>query len=331
MSFVTINCPVCNSNYFNIFKEVFDDRYGEPNKYNLARCIRCNHISTYPRLEQEELGALYSKYYPRKNINYKDILSKVKLNKNLFSRFLNWFQGINNLGQLYAKKNDQVLDIGCGDCSSLIYLRKLGAIPYGVEADINVLSIAKSLDLSVHFGSIEDKPFSKVFFDLIVMNQVLEHMPAPEKTLNLIKERLKQKGRIIIVIPNNGSFWQKVTGSKWINWHIPYHLHHFNKKNVEIMLRKNDFKIIKSQTITPNIWTILQIRHIFYNSKIGEINNLWKGKARKNIKKEFISNRSKIPKLFIKIILFSFIGIINRLIDAFRMGDSLMIEVEIRN
>ena len=331
MSFVTINCPVCDNDYFSIFKEVFDDRYGEPNKYNLAKCSRCSHISTYPILDQKELGELYSKYYPRKNINYKDVQAKVKLNKNFFSRFLNWFQGIDNQGQLYAKKNDQVLDIGCGDCSSLIYLRKLGAIPYGVEADINVKPIAKSLNFTVHFGGIEDNPFSKVFFDLIVMNQVLEHMPEPAKTLNLIKERLKQKGRIIIVIPNNESFWHKVTGYKWINWHVPYHLHHFNKKNIERMLRKYDFKIIKSRTITPNIWTILQIRHFFYNCKIGEINNLWKEKVSKNNKKELIPNRSKILKLFIKIILFIFIGVFNRIIDTFRMGDSLMIEVKIRN
>ncbi len=331
MNLVRIKCPICDNCDFNVFKEVFDDRYGEPNKYNLARCTNCSHISTYPRLQQQDLGPLYTKYYPRENINYKDVLSKVKFKKNFFTKFLNWFQGMNNLGQLYAKKNEHVLDIGCGDCSSLIYLKKLGAIPYGIEADINVKSIAESLDLPVHFGSIDDKPFPKIFFDLIVMNQVLEHMPAPEKTLNLIKKRLKQKGRMIIVIPNKESFWQKVTGYKWINWHIPYHLHHFNRTNIEKMLCKYHFKIIKSKTITPNVWTILQIRHFFHNCKIGEINNLWKKKESKNLKKEFVPNKSKIFKLFIKIILFSLIGIFNRIIDAFRMGDSLMIEVQIRN
>jgi len=331
LSFVSIKCPVCNNSNFNVFKEVFDDRYGEPNKYNLAKCSNCSHISTYPRLQLKELGPLYSKYYPRKDINYKDVLAKVKLRKNIFSKFLTWFQGVNNLGQLYAKKDEHVLDIGCGDCSSLIYLRKLGAIPYGIEEDKNVKSIAKSLDLPVHFGSIEDKPFSKVFFDLVVMNQVLEHMPSPAKTLNLIKERLTENGRIIIVIPNSESFWQKITGSKWINWHIPYHLHHFNQRNIEKMLNKYHFKIIKSQTITPNIWTILQIRNIFHKSKIGEINNLWKTKEIKNVQKEFIPYKRKYFRFFIKLILFSFIGIFNRIIDALRMGDSLMIEVKIRN
>ena len=30
---------------------------------------------------------------------------------------------------------------------------------FGIEADTNVKSIAKSLNLEVHFGSIEDNPF----------------------------------------------------------------------------------------------------------------------------------------------------------------------------
>ena len=35
-----------------------------------------------------------------------------------------------------------VLDIGCGDCSSLIEINNLGAKSYGIEADSNIKSIA---------------------------------------------------------------------------------------------------------------------------------------------------------------------------------------------
>ena len=80
-----------------------------------------------------------------------------------------------------------VFDIGCGDCSSLIEINNLGAKAFGIEADTNVKSIAKSLNLKVHFGSVEDNPFSGKKFDLIVMNQVIEHIPEPDKCIKIIK------------------------------------------------------------------------------------------------------------------------------------------------
>ena len=209
MSVVNLNCPVCENKKFETFKDVFDDRYGEPNKYNLAKCTRCNHISTFPRLQEKDLGELYKKYYPRKDINYEEILKKSNKDFSLMSNLLYWLKGVNNQGHFYAKKEEIVLDIGCGDCSSLIEIRNLGAKAFGIEADINVKSIAESLDLDVHFGSIEDNPFSGKKFDLIVMNQVIEHIPEPDKCLKIVKQRLSERGRMILVFPNMGSFGEK--------------------------------------------------------------------------------------------------------------------------
>ena len=330
MPVVNLNCPICENKKFETFKDVFDDRYGEPNKYNLAKCTKCNHISTFPRLKEQDLGGLYKKYYPRKDINHEEILKNSNKNFSLLSNLLYWLKGINNQGHFYAKKEEMVLDIGCGDCSSLIEIRNLGAKAFGIEADTNVRSIAESLDLDVHFGSIEDNPFSGKKFDLIVMNQVIEHIPEPDKCLKIVKRRLSERGRMILVFPNMGSFWRKVTGIKWINWHVPYHLHHFDKKSFEKMTNKCGLKINNCQTITPNIWTILQLRHFFCSPERGKPNYLWGSK--KNIKNK-VKKRNvilKITKNIFKITLFICLGIFNRLIDFLKAGDSLMLEVIIK-
>ena len=330
MSLVYINCPICNNCEFNTFKEVFDDRYGEPNKYNLAKCLECKHIITFPRIESKNLGKLYEDFYPRNDLNYRDIIKRSNFKRNICFFVKNWFQGNNNQGHLHAKKGERVLDIGCGDCSSLLQIKKLGAKPYGIETDFNVKKVSKDLNLKVHIGNIEDNPFQGKLFDLIVLNQVIEHIPEPHKALEIIKEKLSPNGRIIIVVPNNASLWKKLTGFKLINWHIPYHLHHFNKANLKKMLQKYEFKIINIKTITPNIWTILQIRHFFHNVKIGEVNKIWNSNKKTRGPDYKIQNYFKIFKIILKSILFTFIGFFNRIIDFFNFGDSLMIEVKIR-
>ncbi len=330
MSIVNLNCPVCNNTNFDTFRDVFDDRYGEPNIYNLAKCTGCNHLSTFPRIKEKDLGKLYSNFYPRNDIKYEEVLKKTKRNFNLLNKFLDWFNGTNNQGHFYAKRGEMVLDVGCGDCSSLIEIKSLGAKPFGIEADSNVRSISEKLNLDVHFGSIEDNPFKGKSFDLIVMNQVIEHIPEPDKCIRLLKEKLSNQGRIIFVFPNRKSFWQKITGKKWINWHIPYHLHHFDAKSFKNMANKCGLSITSCKTITPNIWTILQIRNYFYNPKRGIPNFLWE--VNKNIvhKHKRRNQNFKLVKQLFKIILFIFLGLFNRFIDFLKAGDSLILEVRIK-
>lgn len=47
---LSMRCPVCEVNVFDAGPEIFDDRYGEPNRYQLARCTGCGHMATAPRL-----------------------------------------------------------------------------------------------------------------------------------------------------------------------------------------------------------------------------------------------------------------------------------------
>ena len=270
-----MRCPVCNNFEFKKVFNLYDDRYGEPNLYTIKKCLKCGHYCTYPRIKNEELSYLYGNFYPRKNINIESLINEAKKEFNKFSRFFRWLNGTNNQGQFYAKKNDLFLDLGCGSGVSLIQAQHLGANPFGLEADPNVKKIAKKLNLNIFNGDLEDSPFKNICFDLIVLNQVIEHIPDPDILLKRLTNNLKKNGMIIISIPNVNSFWRFFFKEKWINWHVPYHLHHFKEKNFMRMLDKCSLEIIKSKSITPNIWSLMQIRTLFQKSKIREKNNLW--------------------------------------------------------
>lgn len=321
-----MRCPVCEQATFDCVSEVFDDRYGEPNKYQLARCRGCGHMATSPRLKEADLPRLYSTFYPRKQLQAADVADWAAKAQGKFSGLFRWINGIDNQGQYSVRSGEKMLDVGCGNGVSLLEANALGACAYGIEADVNVKAIAAALGLNVHFGTLQDKPFDGQLFDLIVLNQVIEHLPEPDISLRALRKRLSQDGRMVLVFPNVASLWRRISGTCWINWHIPYHLHHFDRIRFEQMLVHCGLKVTSCRTITPNVWTVLQLRAFFHKPRLGEPNPAWGVKVAPGSVLES-PQKLGLTRRALKISLFIMISVINRSIDALGMGDSLMVEV----
>jgi SAM-dependent methyltransferase len=322
---VSMRCPVCEGNAFVPGSEIFDDRYGEPNRYQLARCESCGHMATAPRLRESDLPALYGTYYPRKSIVAADVSSQAAKVRRPFAGFARWWNGTDNQGQYSVRSGEIMLDVGCGSGVSLLEAKALGATTFGIEADPNVKSIASALGLIVHFGSLLDRPFPERHFDLIIMNQVIEHLPDPDRALQALTERLAPTGRMVLVFPNSTSLWRRLSGNRWINWHVPYHLHHFERKSFERMVRRCGLEIVCSRTITPNIWTLLQLRANRYQAHLGQPSPIWAvtGKSA-SVPTASKTNLLRTP---LRVCVLAVFAVFNRTIDALGMGDSLMVEL----
>lgn len=107
-------------------------------------------------------------------------------------------------------KDKVVVDIGCGAGGKSIYYASCGAKKvYGLEilekykeeAD----SLAKELSMSDKFefvaGDSAALPFEDNFADTIIVNDAMEHVSNPEKTLSEILRVLKKGGRVYINFP----------------------------------------------------------------------------------------------------------------------------------
>ncbi len=79
-------------------------------------------------------------------------------------------------------------------------------------------------------------------FDVVTMRHVLEHVPAPNQTLNQIHQVLTFYGRIVIAVPDIGSWLFKWLGKDWYPLDLPHHFKHFDKVKIGNILSKNDFK-----------------------------------------------------------------------------------------
>ncbi len=328
-------CAVCNSIEATTVRPVFDDRYGCPDTFSLVRCNACGHIMTSPALQEDELGRLYSTYYPRKNVVTADLVAVAKEVTEPWARLFRWWGGVNNQGQYTVSRGQVMLDVGCGSGLSLLEAQELGAQAYGIEADPNIRRIADELGLRVHIGSLHDQPFPDVSFDLIVLNQVIEHIPDPSIALIALKERLKPTGRLVLVFPNRRSLWQRISGAKWINWHIPYHLHHFDANGFKVFAQRHGFRVIRQKTITPNIWSILQLRAMRQSPEPGIPSNMWEVKpaalvVSSDLGKPSTFSARRMLRALLKQGAFVGLAILNRVLDMVGQGDSILVELQIK-
>ncbi len=299
-------CPICGHNVVSKFlKDMFDDRYGCPNVVDIYKCGRCQHCFCGPKLSPSEIGSLYEKYYGRK------IEIKLGAHLTLNSKIARWILGENNLGQ-FAFSPDAattLLDIGSGDCQNLWDAHFLGFEAYGFDVDRASAQIGARNGLLVRSGHSVKDAYPNQKFDVMQMNQVIEHFVDPTEQLRDISGHLASNGRIFISTPNSGSLLRRLTGRKWLHWHVPYHQHHFSKRSLANMVESDGWEVISSRTVTPLVWAVLQYRAIKMDSKLGEMNETWQsGSLRRGAR--------LLELIFLTVVFFPL-----RLVDFLGLGD----------
>lgn len=323
---VTIkNCPICKGEIKSVHRHMIDDRYGYPGKFSIYQCVACQHMSLYPKLTEGEIGEIYSKFYPRKKFSGKSIRSSVDFELGPYSTFNRWIRGTNNQGQFDAHENELVLDIGVGSCESLIYLKERGIKASGVEADRNVAAIADYFNLEVYIEPLISFIKRGKKYDLIILNQVIEHFIDPMELVKNLSDLLNPGGRILISCPNAKSIFRIIFSRSWINWHVPYHQHHFSRFSLEMLFSKSKFKITSIKTVTPNLWLHLQIRNA-YKYIFDDTLQLWNVELSGGVVSQVSLIRRIIRRTF-DALLQVLITALCRLIDFLGMGDSLYVEL----
>jgi ubiquinone/menaquinone biosynthesis C-methylase UbiE len=107
----------------------------------------------------------------------------------------------------------RLLDIGCGEgqftieCANLIHADEV----YGIEIRKNIAKEAKRKGIKVIIGDASQTfPFATEYFDVIMANQILEHVLDTDNMLNECHRILKVNGVMLLAIPNLCSLLQRI-------------------------------------------------------------------------------------------------------------------------
>ena len=216
-------CPVC---YSSSFHEKF-----QKNTCRFIECDGCGFISIFPLPTPTVLTTRYDQtYYRSWGMHRGDDPVVREMKMKTASALLKEVALFRSPGRL--------LDIGCAAGHFLEAAAQQAWEVYGVEISDYSAALAKEkFSDRIYAGSFETAPYPEEFFDCIIMSDVLEHFPAPGPVLDKIQRLLKDRGVLLIVTPDTGSLSARLLNKTW-NHYEKEHLIYFNRKNIQICLKK---------------------------------------------------------------------------------------------
>lgn len=227
-----INCNLCNSNEYKLFKKI--------DGYRLVKCKQCGLVFLNHCPTQWEINEEYSAEYHIERL----LVQEPKTEKEIEQEINKNIGRVEEIVKRFGAKG-KLLDIGCGTGFFIACLKRYGWDVTGIDISDWASGFArKKLRLNVFTGTVEHSLFDKRF-DVVTMYHILEHLPDPLGTLKKISEIIADDGFLVIKGPNLASFDRIWHGSNWRGYSDKSHLYYFTPKTYQMMLEKAGFSVQK--------------------------------------------------------------------------------------
>lgn len=133
------------------------------------------------------------------------------------------------------KKRIKILDLGCGTGSvAECFMNEHKVV--GLDSMRESIIYASKRGIKARKGNIEDMPFKKESFDVVLCLDVLEHIKNDKKAVKEVYRVLRNGGNLIITVPAFDFLWGDAD-------ELSFHFRRYTKKRILELLK--DFKIKK--------------------------------------------------------------------------------------
>lgn len=227
--------------------------------HRISRCNNCGFIFAIP---SEDISVFLDAYAKMVDEKYIEEEYGRRLSARSILKKLDKFKGSGN----------KLLDIGCCTGFLLYEARDMGWDTSGVELSIWASRYAtERFNLKIYNMPLEKANFPNEYFDIIIMQDTIEHLQHPRQTLLEVNRILKTNGVLYINTPDIESFTSKILHAKW--WGInQFHLYYFSKRSLNKILNLSGFVVLGydsyARIFTLNYWSE---RFKDYNSMIYRI------------------------------------------------------------
>lgn len=184
----------------------------------VCECKTCGHIQT--------------KYEVSQDTRYRDYeYSFVSSHSKSYCDY--W----DNFAKQFVTFGDDVLELGCNDGYLLSVCKNMGCKTLGVDPSPNMAKIAKQRGLDIICGYFESANIESNKFNVIIANNVLNHIDDLKKCLQLVHKSLVTGGKFVIQVPD----WEWMVESNLFDQIYHEHVHYFTQKSIENLAQLHGF------------------------------------------------------------------------------------------
>jgi 2-polyprenyl-3-methyl-5-hydroxy-6-metoxy-1,4-benzoquinol methylase len=226
-----IICSLCGSKNIKSFLSF------QASTYN--RCNNCSFVFLDKNISFPEEEKLYSGDYIRERGHDRPDSSLWKAKEATAHQYLSLLEKHISKGNL--------LDIGCSTGITLKVARDRGWSVYGVEVNESAAAFAREvLNIgNVKIGRLSNEMFPDEFFSAVLMFDVIEHIHPPLEFIQILRNKIKPSGLLLIITPNIDSISAKLLKTKWPHL-FPEHVCLYSPKSIRFLLEKHGFSVLKT-------------------------------------------------------------------------------------
>lgn len=259
------SCPICGTTGGRVVSRGSNSRDGHSLSGEYVRCDGCSHLFLCPIRDAEELAGLYEQLWQDESVIQANVKSRTanrmralftRAEYKLFKQSFERYAALHQFLPTIRKDSPRLLDMGCGEGTGLTGFVNSGWSISGVDISPTAVATARRRIPSGEFVSGELTEAARRLgpFDLVRLDNVLEHVINPSSVLGAAFEHLHPGGFIAIYVPHGESLSLRLFRSRSVSHWVPYHLHLFTRQSLARALESVGFKITEMHLIDPPTW-----------------------------------------------------------------------------
>ncbi len=250
-----MTCSICQSSnsLTSHYQKIEDYEYASVNlEFEFQICPNCGVWKLVPEPSLEQI----LKSYPSDYRNH--LIAKTQTSFFAFIKQIQFQQKALSFQKIIGNHSKSILELGSGNGDLLLALKKLGY--HNLTAmDLSNAAAERLESNQINFlrGNIEQELNFSQSFDIIILNNVIEHFSQPDLVLRQLANLLNSNGRVIILTPNTNSWDAKLFKKFWAGLHTPRHLYLFNPSNFRKLASRLGYNIRSTKyNSDPGQWAI---------------------------------------------------------------------------
>ena len=266
-------CPLCGGQQLE-HALTCTDHYASGEKFDVVKCVHCGFLLTQNVPVEAEIG----KYYETP-----DYISHSDTQKGMMNRVYHWVrrymlsQKAALVKRLAHMEKGTLLDYGTGTGYFPHTMMKKGWTVKAIEKSSQARTFAKNnfqMDVDEEKAL---KEYQAKSFDVITLWHVMEHLEHLNEMWQTLSGLLKEKGVLIVAVPNPTSYDAVKYREWWAAYDVPRHLWHFTPATMQKFGAKHGFVLEETKPMPFDAFYVSMLTEKYKGNKFSFLKGMMTG------------------------------------------------------